>query len=195
MDYLASLGTTITDGLTKFKDVIVASLTVGSTDKPMGITLYDEDTGEPYCVKVKSGAMVSLAGACELASAGSSTSDVTEVPTSDVVPLADTTPPMITIIGANPAEIEMGATYGDLGVTVSDNVDSNLGYTASLDSGPELSQGDGLALDTSAPGTHTITYKATDSTGNTSMAERTVNVTDPGASATEEESASTTPNE
>jgi len=89
----------------------------------------------------------------------------------------------------------VGATYGDLGVTVSDNVDSNLGYTASLDGSPELSQGDGLVIDTTLTGSHTITYKAIDSTGNTSMAERIVNVTDPGALATEEESASTTPNE
>src|SRR3989338_5603944 len=37
---------------------------VGSAEKPSGITLYDEDTGEPYCLKIKSGAMVSIAGVC-----------------------------------------------------------------------------------------------------------------------------------
>ena len=103
---------------------------------------------------------------------------------SEPAPPSDTTQPVITIIGANPAEIEVGSTYGDLGVTVSDNVDSNLGYTASLDGGPEFSQGDGLALDTSVAGTHTITYKAVDSAGNITTAERVVNLSDPNASTT-----------
>ena len=63
-----------------------------------------------------------------------------------------------------------------MGVTVTDNVDSNLGYTASLNGGPALSQGAGLLLDTSATTTHTILYTATDSAGNSANATRTVEV-------------------
>jgi len=36
----------------------------GTPEKPQGITLYDEITKEPYCVKVKGGAVVSEAGTC-----------------------------------------------------------------------------------------------------------------------------------
>ena len=88
----------------------------------------------------------------------------------------DTEPPVITILGNNPATIEVGASYADMGVTVTDNVDSNLGYTASLDGGPELSQGAGLTIDTSATSTHSIIYKAVDQAGNTATASRTVEV-------------------
>ncbi|OGF76471.1 hypothetical protein A3C77_03950 [Candidatus Giovannonibacteria bacterium RIFCSPHIGHO2_02_FULL_45_13] len=89
---------------------------------------------------------------------------------------ADTAPPTITILGNNPAAIEIGAAYSDMGVTVEDNVNQNLGYTASLNGGLELLQGDGLTIDTSQTGTHTIIYKATDQAGNTATAERIVNV-------------------
>ncbi|KKT58771.1 MAG: hypothetical protein UX43_C0024G0001, partial [Candidatus Giovannonibacteria bacterium GW2011_GWB1_46_20] len=97
--------------------------------------------------------------------------------------ISDTVPPTITILGNNPAEIEVGAAYSDMGVTVLDNVNQNLGYTASVDgppggeaSGPEFPQGDGLTIDTSQLGTHTIIYTATDQAGNTATASRTVNV-------------------
>jgi len=43
-------------------------------------------------------------------------------------------------------------------------------------SGPEFPQGDGLTIDTSQLGTHTIIYTATDQAGNTATASRTVNV-------------------
>ena len=39
-------------------------LEIGSYDKRSGITLYDEATGEPYCLKIKNGAMVSVSGKC-----------------------------------------------------------------------------------------------------------------------------------
>ncbi|MBI2639515.1 MAG: hypothetical protein HYW90_01330, partial [Candidatus Sungbacteria bacterium] len=38
--------------------------TFGSVERRIGITIYDEDTGEPYCLKMKGGAMKSEAGAC-----------------------------------------------------------------------------------------------------------------------------------
>ena len=41
------------------------SATFGSSEKPEGITIYDEDTGEPYCIKIKGGESITLAGKCE----------------------------------------------------------------------------------------------------------------------------------
>ena len=43
---------------------VSSEATFGSQEKRIGITIYDEDTGQPYCIKVKNGAMVSAAGAC-----------------------------------------------------------------------------------------------------------------------------------
>ena len=41
-----------------------AALTIGSSQKPAGITIYDEVTGDPYCMSVKNGNMVTKFGAC-----------------------------------------------------------------------------------------------------------------------------------
>jgi len=88
----------------------------------------------------------------------------TETPT-EPEPVPDTTPPTITLSGNNPATIEVGSSYVDLGATVTDNVDQNLGFTMTPDS-----------VDTSTTSVHTLTFTATDSAGNTSSVTRTVNV-------------------
>jgi len=119
---------------------------------------------------VATGAISVTAGACGTATNVQSSVFNTSTTTTDTIP------PTITILGNNPATIEVGASYADLGVSVTDNVDQNLGYTASLDGGPELSQGAGLSLDTSTTTTHTILYKAVDQAGNVETAQRTVEV-------------------
>ena len=93
---------------------------------------------------------------------------------------SDTEPPVITILGANPAEIEIGSIYGDLGATVTDNVDTNLGVYASLDGGAEMQFGE-IQLDTSMIGEHSIIYRASDTAGNTATTTRAVIVFDPAA--------------
>ncbi|HEY0907950.1 MAG TPA: hypothetical protein VGE35_01235 [Candidatus Paceibacterota bacterium] len=42
----------------------VGALEVGSSDKRAGITLYDEITGQPYCLKISGGQTVNTFGAC-----------------------------------------------------------------------------------------------------------------------------------
>jgi hypothetical protein len=37
---------------------------IGSPEKRIGITIYDEQTGEPYCLKMRGGQMISEAGEC-----------------------------------------------------------------------------------------------------------------------------------
>jgi hypothetical protein len=82
----------------------------------------------------------------------------------------DTTPPIITITGDNPAHLQVGDTYSDLGATVTDNVDQNLGVHAFVGSIP-LEQ---TVIDTSTTTIYRIDYVATDSAGNTAMSSRTV---------------------
>lgn len=41
-----------------------ADLIVGTTEKPGGITMYDTDTGEPYCAKIVYGNLETFAGTC-----------------------------------------------------------------------------------------------------------------------------------
>jgi hypothetical protein len=78
----------------------------------------------------------------------------------------DNVPPVITVTGSNPASVELGGSYSDQGATASDE---NHGSTPVTSSG---------SVDTSAVGSYTLTYTATDKSGNTATATRVVNVVD-----------------
>ncbi len=83
---------------------------------------------------------------------------------------SDLEAPVITVFGNNPAHIEVGSTYVDLGASVADNVNNNLGIQTFVD-GVEVTSVD---IDTSAERSYIITYKATDQAGNMGEATRTV---------------------
>ena len=78
----------------------------------------------------------------------------------------DNVPPVITILGDNPATVELGTSYTDAGATAFDEFHGET---------PVESSG---SVDTSVVGSYTITYSATDKDANTATATRTVNVTD-----------------
>lgn len=77
-------------------------------------------------------------------------------------------PPVITILGDNPANVLKDSAYTDAGATASDVEDVDL--TASIITGG--------AVDTSTVGSYIISYDVTDSNGNTDHKERTVIVSD-----------------
>ncbi len=122
------------------------------------MTLYDEITGSPYCLKVSNGAMVSAVGECSAAgfSSGTTTSQsISSVVSSNTATSsADTEPPVITLQGNATSTLNVGDSYVDLGATVTDNIDHNLGVRVT-----------GL-VDTSKAGIYTLYYDATDSAGN-----------------------------
>ncbi|GIW68656.1 MAG: hypothetical protein KatS3mg100_150 [Candidatus Parcubacteria bacterium] len=160
----------------QFVGVRTQALTVGAPERPTGITLYDEVTGDPYCVRIRNGQLAPTPGACDAPQASST--DVTQpaVPTSDdAAEPADTEPPTLTLIGNNPARVRVGDTYKDLGVLVDDNVSRNIGYTIFLD-GREVRE---VRVDTSAPAAYHIRYEAVDQAGNQAQIERIVEVYDP----------------
>jgi len=173
---LASLGVKIADGIAYFNDLVVeglasvGSLIVGTPEKPSGITLYDKVTGEPYCLSISNGEMTSAQGECD------------SVSTDEI----NTEAPVITINGNNPAEIEIGSVYSDLGAIVTDDKNDNLGYKTSVN-GVEVEE---VSIDTSEAGEYSITYTATDQEGNVGTAERVVIVS--GANIVEQ-TATTTP--
>jgi len=160
---LENLGARFMAGIARFKNVFVESLTIGSPAKPSGITLYDEVTGEPYCLKIANGQTLTIQGTCTVSSGASDSEEDTEAP-------------VITLNGNNPATIDVGTSYVDLGASVTDNKNNNLGITV-----------DGDHIDTTVPGMHTIIYSATDQAGNTGTTTRTVIVKDPYAQEETEE--------
>ena len=79
--------------------------------------------------------------------------------------IQDTTPPTVTILGDNPATVEVGSTFSDPGATVYDQ-DGTSTYTTTG------------TVDTNLVGTYTLTYTAVDNSGNQATATRTVSVVD-----------------
>ena len=86
----------------------------------------------------------------------------------NVPPPPDTTPPVITMLGANPASVLVGAVYVDAGATALDDKDGNITNRIATS---------GLPINTNAPGSFTVAYHVTDQAGNPASAARTVNVT------------------
>ncbi len=83
---------------------------------------------------------------------------------------ADSTAPVITLIGENPVTLIKGASYSDAGVTVLDNRDGVIGYSFSN------------SLNTAVAGQYEVVYTATDQAGNISTETRQIIVeSDPNA--------------
>ena len=91
----------------------------------------------------------------------------------------DTTPPVITLLGAPHVILYQGQTYTDTGATASDNIDGNItGSIVTVN-----------PVDTSTIGTYTVTYNVSDSSSNAAIqVSRTVDVL---ATSTTQSSAST----
>jgi len=84
------------------------------------------------------------------------------------ITVEDTTPPVITLLGDAEITLECGIDeYEEFGATVEDICDPS----------PTL-EIDASEVDTHTPGTYTVTYTATDASGNENVAERTVHVVD-----------------
>jgi len=79
--------------------------------------------------------------------------------------------PVISLIGSSSISIERGTTYSDAGATASDNIDGDI--TSSITTS-------GL-VDTSTPGTYTITYSVSDAAGNSTSLSRTIIVNESAA--------------
>ena len=69
--------------------VVKQAATLGSSEKRIGVTIYDEDTGEPYCLKMKGGQMVSVPGVC----GASQPITNNQQSTTDTQPASSPTPP------------------------------------------------------------------------------------------------------
>ena len=89
------------------------------------------------------------------------------VPLIRTVNVVDTTAPVITIIGSNPVDIQVGSVYNDAGATAADTLDGDLSSSITVVNN----------VDANTVGTYTVTYDVTDSAGNqATQAVRTVNV-------------------
>ena len=133
------------------------------------------ELGDPYTdagATADGGESVSQSGTVDVGVVGSYTITYTATDASGntatatrTVNVVDTTAPVVTVTGDNPATVELGATYTDAGASATD-----FSQTQTLETTG--------SVDTDTVGTYTITYTATDASGNTATATRTVNVVD-----------------
>lgn len=72
--FLSDIAEALRDSVLALKSLVTESLSVGSSQAPAGITIYDTKTGEPYCVVVESGVMKNLPGQCGAAAVDASAS-------------------------------------------------------------------------------------------------------------------------
>lgn len=75
-------------------------------------------------------------------------------------------PPVITVLGDNPTQVNQGENYVDAGATATDQEDGDLTSSIVTDN----------PVDTNVPGSYTVTYTVTDSAGATDNQTRTVTV-------------------
>jgi len=87
----------------------------------------------------------------------SASNSVTEFRTFTVLPLPDTTPPILTLLGDNPQSIIVGHAYVELGAEALDNSDGNITPSIVIDSS---------SVNTNIAGTYTVTYNVSDNAGN-----------------------------
>ena len=141
-------------------------------------------TTQELCISDQTGAQTcltksqldALLAAPSSDSQDSSTSGVQiSEPTVPISGVSSSTPPTITVNGDNPAIIQVGDSYADLGATVSDTGpgqagDTDLGITTFLN-GTLVST---IDIDTSQVATDTIDYVGTDIDGLTATSTRTV---------------------
>ncbi len=84
------------------------------------------------------------------------------------VNVVDITPPVLTILGDNPATVERTNSYADAGATANDNYDGEITGAIRIFN----------PVNPFIVGNYTVTYDVNDSSGNSAHAERTVNVVD-----------------
>ncbi len=191
LSFLQTLGVNITNGIVYLNDLvaqkITASQVTADTISARQICLDDVCITKTDLLHMLESSGTTPTGNGVASSTSTSGGSATSTaPTASTT--ADTIAPTITVQGNNPATIQKGTPYVDLGATVTDNVDTNLGLRYFVDG----IRADTVTIDTSVAGTHTIDYVATDNAGNTATSTRTVIVTDPPSSQTGT-SASTTP--
>ncbi len=138
----------------------------------------------PYRVTLNGGPVVTTApGTFTLTYNVSDSAGNEATPVTRTVKVVDQTAPVITLLGENPIEVNVGATFVDPGATALDNVDGDLTGQIAVSGGP---------VDTSVPGDFTLTYNVSDIAGNTAtQVTRTVHVNPNGSPTADPQSCST----
>jgi hypothetical protein len=139
----------------------------GDTYSDLGATASDNEDGNlTGSIVTVNNVNASTTGTYTVTYNVTDSSNFSAVQVTRTVNVNDASAPVITLEGNSTVEIMEGASYTELGATVTDNVDNNLTVVVAGDT-----------VDTSTVGTYIVTYNVTDTSGNAAVeATRTVNV-------------------
>ncbi len=138
----------------------------GATYTDMGATATDA-CSESVAVTKTGSVGTAVPGAYTLTYTADDGNWNSAAPVTRVVMVSDTLEPVITLTGDAAVTVECGASYLDAGASASDACSGALAVTT------------GGVVDTSVPGSYTLTYAASDGNGNSAAPiTRVVNVTD-----------------
>lgn len=102
--FFADVVTGVSDGVAYMKGIVTGTLKVGSPAKRTGVTLYDEVTGDPYCLSIANGATKTTMGECGIITPPAPVQNVTpsapdntapvvlDLPTTNDLPAESSTP-------------------------------------------------------------------------------------------------------
>ncbi len=76
-EFFSSVVSQVSGGIGYLKNITIETLKIGSPEKRTGITLFDEVTGEPYCISVANGAQKISSGECSVIMSQTDTGDET----------------------------------------------------------------------------------------------------------------------
>ncbi len=142
------------------------TIEVGSVFTDPGATAFDNNDGDLTANIIVSGIVdPNVIGEYNLSYEVTDSSDNTTTVTRNVT-VVDTTAPIVTLIGADSITIKRGATFTDPGATALDNNDGDI-------TGSIVVTG---SVNTSAVGEYLLTYRVSDSSGNTATVTRKVTV-------------------
>ena len=153
----------ITDIVYTSTPICTGSISASASGLPSGVSIAFANN----VATISGSANTTGTFAYALTFTGASTSQtVTGTITINAAVTADTTPPVISLLGSSTINLTVGDTFTDPGVTANDDIDGDvtLSITAS-----------GI-VDTTTAGTYVITYSVTDTAGNTTTVDRTINV-------------------
>jgi len=159
--------------ITVTRDVVIADTTVpvitltgnatvnveqGSSYSDAGSTASDNVDGNITASIIQSGDTVDVntSGTYTIRYDVSDTSGNAASQVTRSVIVADTTAPVIVLLGSTPSNHQQGSTYTDAGVTASDTVDGDITANVVLTG----------SVDANTAGTYTLTYNVSDAAGN-----------------------------
>ena len=135
-----------------------------------GATANDDVDGDITANIIVSGAVnTAVPGTYALSYQVSDAANNSRTVIRNVIVMADTTAPVITLLGSNPISVEQNTDFIDPGATASDNIDGDI--TANI-----VASG---TVNTAVVDTYTLLYQVSDAAGNTKLVTRTVSVTAP----------------